>query len=266
MPASDITVTATYVDAHLTVNHGTIIEWSTNSEQVAIAANVYTGKTFVAWTGEVAAVACVDNVTNAFAFVTMPTNDITLTATYVDVYYTYTLTVNDGTGSGAYTNGTQVMIEAYSPIVPQIWPPMGRVFAAWIGDIQYVANIYSSATTVTMPAANITVSATYTYVPPPGGGDDSDGDGLKDWEEYIAGTNPSNAASCFKTMVQSTPNKVSWSPVVSGRVYSVYWSTNLAKGFSNLVNNIPYPISSYTNTTPASKFNYYQIKVRLQSP
>ena len=91
---------------------------------------------------------------------------------------------------------------------------------------------------------------------------DQDGDGLTAWQEYIAGTDPTNAASCFKA-AQSAPDKVSWS-AVSGRVYSVYWSTNLTQGFQALNTNIFYPQGSYTNASPDPRVNHYQIKVRLQ--
>ena len=91
---------------------------------------------------------------------------------------------------------------------------------------------------------------------------DQDGDGLTAWQEYIAGTNPTNATSRLEA-AQNTRDIVTWSPV-SGRVYSVYWSTNLLQGFQPLETNIPYLQSSYTNATPDAVLNYYQIKVRLQ--
>ena len=55
----------------------------------------------------------------------------------------------------------------------------------------------------------------------------------------------------------------SWS-AVSGRIYSVYWSTNLMNGFQPLETNILYPQNSYTNATPDPRVNYYQLKVRMQ--
>jgi hypothetical protein len=91
---------------------------------------------------------------------------------------------------------------------------------------------------------------------------DQDGDGLTAWQEYIAGTDPTNTTSVFKA-AQVIRNTITWS-AVTGRVYSVYWSTNLVKGFQPLETNLPYPRSSYTNATPDSRFNNYQIKVRLQ--
>ena len=91
---------------------------------------------------------------------------------------------------------------------------------------------------------------------------DQDSDGLKAWQEYIAGTVPTNAASVLKA-TQTTRNVITWNPV-SGRVYSVYWSTNLMNGFQPLETNILYPQGSYTNATPDTRVNHYQIKVRLQ--
>jgi hypothetical protein len=89
---------------------------------------------------------------------------------------------------------------------------------------------------------------------------DKDLDGVKTWQEYIAGTVPTNAASVFK-VAQAVRNVVTWSPVVTGRVYSVHWSTNLVKGFTELAGNATSP---HTNTLPNSRVNHYQIKVRMQ--
>ena len=91
---------------------------------------------------------------------------------------------------------------------------------------------------------------------------DQDGDGMKTGDEYIAGTSPTNATSLLKA-TQAPRNVVTWSPV-TGRYYSVYWSTNLLKGFTNIQDNIVHPQGSYTNTSPSTKVNSYQIKVRMQ--
>jgi len=65
----------------------------------------------------------------------------------------YTLTVNDGTGSGQYAENDSVNISATVPA--------GQVFDAWTGDTQYLADATAASTTVTMPAQNITVTATF---------------------------------------------------------------------------------------------------------
>jgi hypothetical protein len=90
---------------------------------------------------------------------------------------------------------------------------------------------------------------------------DQDLDGLKTWQEYIAGTVPTNGSSVLKA-AQNTRNVVTWT-AQSNRVYSVYWSTNLMKGFALKQDNIIYPTNNFTNSTPDSRVNHYQIKVRL---
>jgi len=119
---------------------------------------------------------------------------------------------------------------------------------------------------------------------------DSDGDGISDpWEEryfggptnanptaicsngyntvfdaYIAGLNPTNSQSVFRTSFLRPPSSekvLSWNSA-SGRVYSVHWTTNLMSGFQCLESNIPWIQTGYTNTSAAPR-GFYQIKVRL---
>lgn len=68
----------------------------------------------------------------------------------------YTLTVVDGSGSGSYVAGTTVILLADNP-------PSGKVFDKWVTDAQGVtfSSSTTAATTMTMPAANVSVKATY---------------------------------------------------------------------------------------------------------
>ena len=67
----------------------------------------------------------------------------------------YTLTVADGAGGAVTcTNGQQLVITAGVPAV-------GMTFNRWIGYVEYVANVTSAMTTVTMPAQDIMLIATY---------------------------------------------------------------------------------------------------------
>ena len=70
---------------------------------------------------------------------------------------TYTLTVSGGTGGGSFAAGTQVQITANTA-------PSGQVFDKWTGgdDSIFASGSRTEAsTTITMPAGNVTVMATY---------------------------------------------------------------------------------------------------------
>jgi hypothetical protein len=66
----------------------------------------------------------------------------------------FTLTVNDGSGSGRYKVGTQVPIEA-NPL------NSSYVFNQWTGDISGVADVHAASTFYTMQNTHATVTATY---------------------------------------------------------------------------------------------------------
>ena len=157
MPSQAIALTATYKDITytLTVTSGTGGGAYTNETQVLItASNAPTGQAFDRWIGDTQ---YVDSVTASTATVTMPTNAVSLTATYTNLLGWYTLTVTNGTGGGAYTNGTQVLIAANAPT--------GQAFDRWVGATQFVDSVTSTNATVTMPAQDVSLNATYTNLP-----------------------------------------------------------------------------------------------------
>jgi hypothetical protein len=118
---------------------------------VTITANAPSaGHTFLDWTG-----ATVKNPNEATTTLTMPAANTTVTANYsgeTPPPTTYTLNVVNGTGSGSYASGTIVTISANAP-------PVGQSFLDWTGAT--VQNPNTSTTTITMPAANTTVTANY---------------------------------------------------------------------------------------------------------
>jgi hypothetical protein len=67
---------------------------------------------------------------------------------------------------------------------------------------------------------------------------DSDGDGMNNWQEYLAGTNPTNVASAFKIisgqMISATQFVLGWTSV-SNRLYEVSRSSNLNVGAGGFV-------------------------------
>src|SRR5262249_42237750 len=84
-------------------------------------------------------------------------------------------------------------------------------------------------------------------LPSPGSADylDSDNDGLNNSQEYLAGTNPTNAGSVFKItgvqLISGSQFVVHWSSV-SNRLYDVLRATNLAMGAAAFV-----PLRGATN-------------------
>ena len=135
----------------LTVNSGSGSGSYASGAVVSITANTApAGQTFLNWTG-----ATVANPTAANTTLTMPAAATTVTANYTAATTKYTLSVNNGSGSGSYTAGTVVTITANAP-------PAGSIFSAWTGAS--VASSTSATTTLTMPAATTTVSATYAQV------------------------------------------------------------------------------------------------------
>jgi hypothetical protein len=96
---------------------------------------------------------------------------------------------------------------------------------------------------------------------------DSDGDGMNNWQEWVAGTNPTNAASLLTLTVPTlTPGRVtlSWSSVTN-RNYFVQRATDLSvrAPFALLQNNIKglSGITSYTDTNAPSPA-YYRVGVQ----
>lgn len=94
---------------------------------------------------------------------TMPNSDVTVSANTAigggdapNPDGTYTVTVNNGTGSGKYRPGATVTITANTP-------PTGQTFANWTTTTAGVtlANANTATTTFVMPSANVTVTANF---------------------------------------------------------------------------------------------------------
>ena len=160
MPAKAVTVTATYKDLPpttyaVTVNSGTGGGNYAAGGTVSITANAApAGKTFDRWT-TTDGVAFANATAPATSF-TMPAKAVTVTATYKDLpTTTYAVTVNSGSGGGNYAAGETVSITANAA-------PAGKTFDRWTtSDGVTFANATAPATSFTMPAKAVTVTATY---------------------------------------------------------------------------------------------------------
>lgn len=95
---------------------------------------------------------------------------------------------------------------------------------------------------------------------------DTDGDGAKEWEEYVAGTIPVNASSVLKVLSQQllgTTNQVKWlgSSTALAPAYAVQESTNLVSWTTiGTVLKIT-GTNVYNGATPATSPRYYRVAI-----
>ena len=148
---------ATYA---LTVESGSGSGQYAPGTPVTITANEpASGKRFKEWTG-VDALTFIDGTskTTATAKFNMPANPLTVTATYEDTTENeYSVTVNDGSGSGQYKESDSVHISA-NPA------PDGQVFDKWLGaeGLTFTNGTQNSASaTFTMPGNHVNLTATF---------------------------------------------------------------------------------------------------------
>ena len=97
---------------------------------------------------------------------------------------------------------------------------------------------------------------------------DTDHDGVPNWAEYVAGSDPTSRASVFAitnlVVTKGTNFVIAW-PSVAGRMYALDSTTNLLQSFAPLTGatNLPAtpPVNVYTNTgTPALQI-FYRLRV-----
>ncbi len=108
---------------------------------------------------------------------TMPDTPVQVKAVYEVVRYT--LTVNNGSGSGSYVAGETINLTAN-------YPASGQVFAGWkvTSENASVAASDRYYSSITMPAANVTLEATYKAGPSP---DYNYISGIESGAEYLKG-------------------------------------------------------------------------------
>ena len=158
MPPSDLILTAIYTNIPtyaLTVNGGTGSGSYTNGQRVAVKADAPPAYHTFLWTGNTATLADVHAWETTLV---MPATAVTVTATYPAILYP--LTVQNGAGSGSYTNGQAVTVSAGNA------PSAGHTFDVWTGDTNGVADIFAATTTVTVAGATRLAPA-YRPIPVP---------------------------------------------------------------------------------------------------
>ncbi len=165
MPNTAYTVTASYrtlPSYTLTVNDGTGDGDYLEGQIVTIEADPAPGgQEFDKWTGDVQ---FIPNVNEPTVDITIPDQDVTLTATYRTIATKYTLTITDGEIDG--TGGATTKDYAEGTVVPISgdMPATGYKFSQWTGDVANVDNVLNRQTSITMPASNVDLTATYELI------------------------------------------------------------------------------------------------------
>jgi hypothetical protein len=90
-----------------------------------------------------------------------------------------------------------------------------------------------------------------------------DGDAYNNLQEYIAGLNPnkSDRFAISNLAAGTTSNRVTWN-LVSNRIYNVYWTSNLMKGYTLVRSNALNGVFFDTNHAGQSA-GFYKITVKL---
>jgi len=158
MPAGQVSITATYRNLlyTLSVGSGTGDGSYIMAEAVTITADAApTGQVFDRWV-VISGSPEIANIYVSSTILTMPAGDVEVSATYTD--QSYSLSVVDGSGDGNYSMGATITITADAA-------PSGQVFDKWAVNTgsPEIADANASITTLTMPAGDVEVSATYKY-------------------------------------------------------------------------------------------------------
>lgn len=201
--------------------------WTTNSAMAFIFSNVVGGqKKAYAWDGN-------PNCAPELHFWTAPkrywldvkTNGSgfgTITGGNVFVAHGTSVWVNASASQHYRFGGWTGNVDGVSTASNDIWVTMTSNRNLWgnFSDILYTNNVTEAWLANYYPYTNNFTNASTS---------DTDEDGHKAWQEFIAGTDPTNALSVLKiTAVSNSPGgSVIFWPVVTGRTYSVFGGTNL---------------------------------------
>jgi hypothetical protein len=183
----------------------------------------------------------------------------------IQACFTPTLTTNNSSLFSIYINGV------LQPRASYIFEPPGSVAGCpGMRNLLYVwpTPISGTNTIQVMFTNGVTLTATRTVaVARIGDPTDSDGDGVPNWMEILAGTNPydSNSFLHITGLAAGNPVEVTWSSV-PGKTYQIFATTNLGLPLfpvpDGLVTGNPSnALSEWFDPAPDATNKYYRIQV-----
>ena len=87
--------------------------------------------------------------------------------------------------------------------------------------------------------------------------------GMALWQSYVAGLNPNDPNSQLRIWIErDVPTPVLRWNTATGRVYTVYYGTNLSQALVPLASNLPAELQGFTNPINSSPATFYRLEVR----
>ena len=143
------------------------LSWDVSTDNVGVSGyDIYFGNTLKASTTAVLYTFSGLNCNTLYANITVKAKDAAgnisdasnLVSVTTNACQLFSLTVNNGSGSGSYNSGTSVKITANAA-------PSGKIFDKWTGSTT-ITNANVAITTIVMPEAIIQITATYKDIDP----------------------------------------------------------------------------------------------------
>jgi hypothetical protein len=215
----------------------------TNTATSPVSGGVNTRRTVTGWTGSGSIPA--SGTTSTVTFVA--TNDSQLTWNWQTQYWLHTSVVSSGTVD--VTDSWQAADEIVSITAT---PTNYYHFVNWTGDASGTSNVIQVAMSAPRAVtANFAENLVTNNVPEwwlaqnnlpvndAGALADTDGDGIENWKEFRAGTDPNNSASRLLLAggMSGSAYILQW-PSAPGRYYRLYCATNSINNFSVIASNI----------------------------
>jgi hypothetical protein len=191
-----------------------------------------------------------------------------------------TVSVNDAAWGSVSTTGGNLTAGTVVPITA-IAAPYYR-FTGWSGGITGTNNplTLTLSTNVTLQATfaellGLAHSTPYTWLVAQGYTNNlatveltNGANGLPLWQSYIAGLNPNDPASTLKVAVErgtSGRPVLRWN-TATGRLYTLFQSTNVLNGFAPIsgASNLPASTTAWTNGVSTSPTTFYRLAVQMQ--
>ncbi|SPE56354.1 Fibronectin type III domain protein (modular protein) [Verrucomicrobia bacterium] len=202
-----------------------------------------------------------------------------------------TIVIAKNLGQGTYTlnavtaAGTAVLQSGTAPLVTLSNQPTGQ-YSVQFGNVPFYRTPAPQTNTLAT-GGTLSFAGTYTFSDANSNGisddwekhyfgvvstnrtrlTDTDGDGMTDWAEFIAGTDPTNAASNLRflgaTVQPDQLVRVQWT-VATNRLYQVQASTN-GRGWTPITDWLQAsndPTMTYTTTNVSSGAHLFRVQVR----